>query len=320
MASFEQRDGIAIKAHQVEGETPVKISLKGRFADAMDEHFSTHPTAYFARKATLTRIAGAAMLIIASPLILLLVVLVRLTSPGPGLYRQARCGRGGKEFMMLKIRTMYQDAESLSGPVWCKPRDSRITPLGKLLRLLHLDELPQLVNVARGEMDLIGPRPERPVFVAKLQQTIPNYTARLQVLPGVTGLAQINLPPDETMDCVRRKLLLDCAYIRQASFFLDVRILACTFLRMFGIRHGHAAKWMGVQRHVTISAGQRACRPTSSWQNWQDSTYVPDACLVNGHADGLKLVLNGVQTAAVMDPPDPASPEGTLSYLAPRPR
>jgi hypothetical protein len=162
--------------------------------------------------------------------------------------------------MMFKIRTMYRDAESVSGPVWCKPRDSRITPLGKLLRVLHLDELPQLINVARGEMDLIGPRPERPIFVAKLQQAIPNYTARLQVLPGVTGLAQINLPPDETMECVRKKLVLDCAYIREASFFLDLRILACTFLRMFAVRHGHAAKWMGVQRAVHLPA-EKETRP-----------------------------------------------------------
>jgi lipopolysaccharide/colanic/teichoic acid biosynthesis glycosyltransferase len=297
MASFEQRDGFAIKAHQVEGETSVKISPKGRFANAVDEHFSTHPTAYFARKAKLTRIAGGLMLIIASPLILLLVVLVRLTSPGPGLFRQARCGQGGKEFMMFKIRTMYQDAESLSGPVWCKPRDSRITPLGKLLRLLHLDELPQLMNVARGEMDLIGPRPERPVFVAKLQQTIPNYTARLQVLPGVTGLAQINLPPDETMDCVRKKLLLDCAYIREASFFLDVRILACTFLRMFGIRHGHAAKWMGVQRHVHLVA-ETELRPTSKARAFSSSR----------HATALAT---GDTTCIALNPGD-ADPEGYL--------
>src|SRR4051794_9739492 len=166
------------------------------------------PPAYFRRKAWPTRIVGALLFVVASPLILLLTVLVRLTSAGPGLYRQARSGRNGVPFWVYKIRTMYQDAESVSGPCWCTPGDSRITPLGRVLRFLHLDELPQLINVVRGEMDLIGPRPERPEIVARLVREIPNYEARLQILPGVTGLAQINLPPDATTDCVRKKLVL----------------------------------------------------------------------------------------------------------------
>jgi lipopolysaccharide/colanic/teichoic acid biosynthesis glycosyltransferase len=187
-----------------------------------------------------------------------LVALVRLTSAGPGFYRQVRTGRNGVTFLLYKIRTMYQDAESVSGPCWCLPGDSRITPLGRVLRVLHLDELPQLINVARGEMDLIGPRPERPEFVAKLAREIPHYYARLQILPGVTGLAQINLPPDTTSDCVRKKLVLDCAYIREASFWLDVRILVCTFLRMIGIRHGLAAQWLRVKRHVGLTTRAEA--------------------------------------------------------------
>lgn len=218
------------------------------------EGYSTqgHATvsAYFARKVWPTRLAGAVLLAIASPFILLMVIVVRLTSAGPGLFGQERSGRHGKEFRMYKIRTMYQDAESVSGPVWCIPGDSRITPVGKILRLLHLDELPQLINVARGEMDLIGPRPERPVFVARLARELPNYDARLQVLPGVTGLAQVNLPPDETVECVRRKLVLDCIYIGEASAGLDLRILLCTFLRMLGIRHGRAVHWLRLERPV----------------------------------------------------------------------
>jgi lipopolysaccharide/colanic/teichoic acid biosynthesis glycosyltransferase len=210
--------------------------------------------AYFRRKAWPTRAFGAVLLLFASPVILFLIVLVRLTSSGPGLYRQARSGRNGRSFMMYKLRTMYKDAEAVSGPVWCKPGDSRITPVGKVLRFLHLDELPQLVNVARGEMDLIGPRPERPEIVADLIREIPNYRARLQILPGVTGLAQINLAPDESTDCVRKKLALDCDYIREANLVMDVRILICTFLRMVGIRHGLAARWLGVKRHVTLDS------------------------------------------------------------------
>src|SRR5688572_18245050 len=192
----------------------VETKLKDATSDATMTVERTIESAYFARKALLIRILGAVLLLISSPLILFFVAIVRLTSPGPGLYRQIRTGRNGIEFAMFKVRTMYEDAESITGPVWCVPQDSRITPFGKILRLFHLDELPQLINVVRGEMDLVGPRPERPIFVARLTRAIPNYHARLLVRPGITGLAQVNLPPDESIDCVRRKLILDCMYIR----------------------------------------------------------------------------------------------------------
>jgi lipopolysaccharide/colanic/teichoic acid biosynthesis glycosyltransferase len=205
---------------------------------------------YFDRKRRATRVFGALLLVIASPLIAFLAALVRCTSAGPGLYRQTRIGKHGREFEMYKIRTMYLNAESVSGPVWCACGDSRITPVGKILRLLHLDELPQLINIVRGEMDLIGPRPERPSFVTWLSQEIPDYCERLRVLPGVTGLAQINLPPDKTIDCVRKKVAIDRHYLRVANLGLDLRILACTFLRMIGIRHGRAARWLGVMYDV----------------------------------------------------------------------
>ncbi len=211
---------------------------------------SSQVPAYFARKSIATRLVGGALLVIASPVILLLVLLVRCTSRGPALYRQTRTGRNGREFVMYKIRTMYVDAESVGGPRWAVPGDSRITPVGRILRLLHLDELPQLINVMHGEMDLVGPRPERPQFVAWLSSEIPNYSLRCRVLPGVTGLAQINLPPDETLDCVRRKLELDCQYIDSAGLGLDVRILLCTLLRMLGIRHGRAVRWLGLTYDV----------------------------------------------------------------------
>jgi lipopolysaccharide/colanic/teichoic acid biosynthesis glycosyltransferase len=207
---------------------------------------------YFAVKAWPARCLGLLLLVLASPLILLLVVIVRLTSPGPGIFRQTRTGKDGREFQMYKIRTMYVDAETVSGPTWCKPGDSRITPLGRVLRLLHLDELPQLLNIVQGEMDLVGPRPERPSFVDLLEREIPNYRDRLQVLPGVTGLAQVNLPPDETVNCVRKKLLLDCDYIQSASISLDLRILVCTSLRMLGIRHGRAVRMFRLERQVTL--------------------------------------------------------------------
>jgi lipopolysaccharide/colanic/teichoic acid biosynthesis glycosyltransferase len=228
---------------------------------------------YFAVKAWPTRAIGAVLLVLASPIIALLILIIRLTSPGPGFYRQTRTGRHGKEFHMYKIRTMYQDAESLSGPTWCKPGDSRITPVGKVLRLLHLDELPQLINIVRGEMDLIGPRPERPAFVELLAREIPNYRDRLGVLPGVTGLAQINLPPDETFDCVRKKLILDRDYIRSASASLDLRILICTSLRMLGIRHGRAVRLFCLERDVQLNSDSNGKLPKHAPQRSEHPTY-----------------------------------------------
>ena len=275
----------------------MKMSPNGHCAEVLLNDMNAVPLNYFQAKAWPTRVVGALMLLIASPLIVLFVLLVRLTSAGPGLYRQARMGRYGVTFQMYKIRTMYADAESVSGPVWCKPGDSRITPVGKVLRLLHLDELPQLINVARGEMDLIGPRPERPVFVSQLAQEIPHYSARLQVLPGVTGLAQINLPPDETAECVRKKLVLDCAYIREADLFLDSRLLLCTFLRMIGIRHGHAARMLGVHRTVQLSSA-RTNGSVRTALNWTHSTFSANGTTeVAGDGECLALVATSADEA-----------------------
>jgi lipopolysaccharide/colanic/teichoic acid biosynthesis glycosyltransferase len=232
------------------GETTMEMTLNGNRHGGILSPAAIEVSDYFARKVWPTRIVGAILLALASPLILLLVLAVRLTSRGPGLYRQARTGRHGKEFMMYKIRTMYFGAEQLSGPVWSLPGDSRITPLGKILRLLHFDELPQLSNVARGEMDLVGPRPERPCFVAWLADEIPEYRDRLLVLPGVTGLAQVNLPPDEKLECVRKKVVLDRDYICTANLGLDLRIVFCSFMRMIGIRHGRAVRWLWLERQI----------------------------------------------------------------------
>ena len=211
---------------------------------------------YFQWKATATRVLGGMLLVLFSPAILLLMLLVSLTSAGHGLYRQKRVGKRGQTFVMYKLRTMSRDAETATGPTWCQPGDSRITFVGRMLRYLHLDELPQLLNIARGEMDLIGPRPERPEFVEKLVEEIPGYAERLAVLPGVTGLAQINLPPDETTDCVRRKLVLDIEYIQTATLGLDFRILLCTALRMMGVRHGHAVRLFRLNRQTPLIESQ----------------------------------------------------------------
>jgi lipopolysaccharide/colanic/teichoic acid biosynthesis glycosyltransferase len=168
------------------------------------------------------------LLALTSPIILLVALLVKLTSSGPAFYAQTRSGKWGRPFSIYKLRTMHHNCEAKSGPQWSKPGDARITPLGRFLRRTHLDELPQLWNVVRGDMGLIGPRPERPEFIPTLAQTLPHYTDRLLVRPGMTGMAQVQLPPDTDMASVRRKLAYDLYYVRYVSFWLDLRILAGT--------------------------------------------------------------------------------------------
>jgi lipopolysaccharide/colanic/teichoic acid biosynthesis glycosyltransferase len=190
---------------------------------------------YLRWKLPLERALGALLLLMSLPILGALVLLVRATSAGPGIYRQPRVGKGGRVFSVYKIRTMRQDAEKDTGPVWSSQgRDPRVTGLGRWLRALHLDELPQLFNVACGDMALIGPRPERPEFVEVLQRHIPGYLDRLVVVPGITGLAQVNLPPDEALEGVWLKTTADLEYIRHASPSMDVKILAATVLRLFG--------------------------------------------------------------------------------------
>jgi lipopolysaccharide/colanic/teichoic acid biosynthesis glycosyltransferase len=169
------------------------------------------------------------------PVLLATATFVRLTSRGAAIYRQIRLGRNGQQFTMYKIRTMTDKCEAATGARWASHNDSRVVPLGSFLRHCHLDELPQLWNVVVGDMSLVGPRPERPEFLAWLEQSVPGYRDRLRVLPGITGLAQIQLPPDSDLDSVRRKLALDLHYIRNCSTSLDLRILMCTAFHVTGI-------------------------------------------------------------------------------------
>jgi lipopolysaccharide/colanic/teichoic acid biosynthesis glycosyltransferase len=147
-------------------------------------------------KALADVVLTALMLVLAAPLILLLMALVKLTSRGPALYTQVRLGRGGRRYTMYKIRTMPHHCERESGPCWAIPEDPRATRLGRFLRRHHIDELPQLWNVLRGDMSLVGPRPERPEIVTQLERAVPGYRDRLRVRPGITGLAQVLLPAD----------------------------------------------------------------------------------------------------------------------------
>ena len=208
--------------------------------------------AYFRWKGSIDRALAALMLIPGLPAIGCLIVLVRLTSRGPGIFAQVRVGLNGRKFTMYKLRTMRVDAEAATGAVWCKTNDPRVTRVGSLLRRLHLDELPQLFNVLKGEMSLVGPRPERPEFVEILADAIPRYLHRLDVPPGVTGLAQVNLPPDTDLNSVRRKLVLDLEYARTGSALLDLRLILCTALRILGLRYGRSVRLLGLNRAVVL--------------------------------------------------------------------
>jgi lipopolysaccharide/colanic/teichoic acid biosynthesis glycosyltransferase len=172
--------------------------------------------------------------LLAFPILVVAALAVKLTSRGPFLYRQTRSGRNGCPYTILKIRTMYHNCERHSGICWSTKGDPRITPVGRFLRLTHIDELPQLWNVLRGEMSLVGPRPERPEFVVGLEKALSHYRERLAVRPGITGLAAVQLPPDTDVESVRRKLAHDLYYIANMSWWLDVRILSSTALGALG--------------------------------------------------------------------------------------
>jgi lipopolysaccharide/colanic/teichoic acid biosynthesis glycosyltransferase len=184
---------------------------------------------------------------------LILAVAVKATSRGPAFYLQTRLGRHGAVYRIIKLRTMVQDAEAGTGAVWAKKDDNRITPIGRFLRGTHLDELPQLWNVLKGEMSLIGPRPERPEIARRIERQIPGFRGRLLLRPGITGLAQMSLPADDPQDHdltgVRAKLAHDLYYVREVNFLLDLRIAIstpCYFL---------AAAVDGVRRALVRSCG-----------------------------------------------------------------
>jgi lipopolysaccharide/colanic/teichoic acid biosynthesis glycosyltransferase len=200
----------------------------------------THP--YGVAKVLQEACFALVLLILTAPLILLAALLVKLTSRGPVFYSQIRLGRGGRPYRIYKIRTMTHNCESTTGAMWCKAGDSRITAVGGFLRRTHLDELPQLWNVLRGDMSMVGPRPERPEFVPKLAQAIPAYRERLLVRPGITGLAQVQLAPDTDLNSVRRKLAFDLYYVENAGLSLDLRLMLCTALSMIGVPFSVAGK------------------------------------------------------------------------------
>jgi Undecaprenyl-phosphate glucose phosphotransferase len=176
-------------------------------------------------------ILSAMALVLLAPLLLLLAILIKLTAPGPVLYVQERMGLDGRSFPMLKFRSMRVDAEAASGPVWAQAVDNRRTALGTFLRKTSLDELPQFWNVLRGDMSLVGPRPERPVFVNRFRKEVPHYMLRHKVRAGITGWAQVNGWRGNTS--LDRRIECDLFYIRNWSYALDLKILILTLWKGF---------------------------------------------------------------------------------------
>lgn len=191
------------------------------------------PEFYPVVKSAIDYVLAALMLPVALVFIAIAAVAVKLTSPGPVFYTQTRVGLNGRRFRIIKIRTMYHNCEATTGAQWAVKGDKRVTPVGRILRALHIDELPQLWNVLRGEMSLVGPRPERPeVIQAKgLDHLVPGYRHRLLVKPGVTGLAQVQLPADTDISSVRYKVVYDLYYIEHQNLWLDVRLMLATVFK-----------------------------------------------------------------------------------------
>jgi lipopolysaccharide/colanic/teichoic acid biosynthesis glycosyltransferase len=226
-------------------------------------------------------------LILSMPVLLPAALLVKLTSRGPMLYSQIRLGLGGRPFRIYKLRTMSHNCEALSGPCWSTKGDPRVTAFGRFLRRTHIDELPQLWNILVGDMSLVGPRPERPEMVRTLEQVIPRYRERMAERPGLTGLAQVQLPPDTDLNSVRSKLAHDLYYLERVGFWFDLRILLATVGSVLGVPSAATCALLalpggkGVQQHFDRRS--------------EDSTVGPQQHAARGAVDGS----SGGQPAAI---------------------
>jgi exopolysaccharide biosynthesis polyprenyl glycosylphosphotransferase len=172
--------------------------------------------------------ASVVVLVLTFPLMLVAAACIYLESGGPVLYRQERVGQGRRVFTIYKLRSMKNDAECDGTPCWAKANDERVTRVGRILRKLHIDELPQILNVLKGEMSFVGPRPERPFFVDQLVKQIPYYSLCHSVKPGITGWAQVRYPYGASLDDAIEKLQYDLYYLKNHTLFLDLVILIAT--------------------------------------------------------------------------------------------
>ena len=223
--------------HPAAGEAPAVLALVSADAPPVDEHFG---------RRLLNLSVAVVGVVLAAPIMLLVAVAVKLTSRGPALYTQTRVGLdqrqpgeghenrrrtkdiGGRPFRIFKFRTMCVDAEAQTGAVWATPSDPRLTPIGGFLRQYRLDELPQLFNVLKGEMNIVGPRPERPQLFEGLKESVEHYQHRQRAKPGITGLAQVSQQYDTCLTDVQRKVQFDLEYLRRRSIAKDIKIMVKT--------------------------------------------------------------------------------------------
>ena len=235
------------------------------------------PRPYDSVKRFLDLFAASLLMVPALPVIVLGWALVRCTSAGPGIYTQIRVGLGGRQFRIYKLRSMTHNCEATTGGAkWSTAGDSRVTPVGRVFRKLHIDELPQLFNVLLGDMSLVGPRPERPEFVKPLSVSIPEYPLRLAVRPGVTGLAQIQLPPDTDLKSVRRKVTVDRSYIENRGLWLDVRLVLGTALYLIGFSYALVRRILALPNPLALSGGSIVATNHSSYTVPLESTSALD--------------------------------------------
>jgi len=209
------------------------ITLGLQKAPSLDS-YTLKKAGWLELKYSLDILFAIAMFIFWLPVLAVCIILIKLTSRGSVFFKQRRVGQDGRHFSILKLRTMHVDAEADTGPVWAQENDPRVTKIGRFLRKTHMDELPQLINVIKGDMSLVGPRPERPVFVNYFRTRYRQYEKRMSVKPGITGLAQVCYKYDETHEDVRKKLAYDVLYLRKMCMLLDLSIIFLTFGRITG--------------------------------------------------------------------------------------
>ena len=237
-----------------DGDLFSRLRWRARLLTPPEVRVSAHPE--WAHRLVNMLVAGAALLVLL-PFCLVIALAIKLTSRGPVIYSQTRVGLdrrwrraaaddtrrtedlGGRVFTMYKFRTMRTDAEATGQAVWAQKDDPRITGVGSVLRKFRLDEIPQLWNVIIGDMNVVGPRPERPSIFLALRNQVENYQVRQRVRPGITGWAQINQPYDSNVEDVKRKVALDLEYIRDRSVWKDVLIMARTLPVMIGRKGAH---------------------------------------------------------------------------------
>ena len=208
---------------------PVTVMAVGGSVMGLAAHFARR---YFElAKEVVDIVLGSIALVIVLPVLGICAMLIKISDGGPVMFTQIRVGKGGRSFRMYKLRSMFLHAESGTGAVWAQNKDPRVMPLCRWMRRSHVDELPQLLNVIKGDMSLVGPRPERPEILTQLEEQYPNVRQRLAVRPGITGLAQVRRGYDTTMEAFRDKLKADLEYIERRRWSLDLRIMLATLAK-----------------------------------------------------------------------------------------